>query len=205
MRVLALDSSARRRLVVAVAGEGGVLLDGRTAGDAALDTSLPALLAELLRPSPDAVVAVTGPGTYTGVRAGMAAALGAAQALGVPLHGAGALQVVSFAAPDGVAEVLAIADAGRGGVHLARHRRDAGGWTPLEPPRRAAAATLRLPEGTVAVTLDDPPPIEGAVRGDPLRALAAAAWRALSTPPLASSGLRAEYADAGGSEPILRV
>jgi tRNA A37 threonylcarbamoyladenosine modification protein TsaB len=135
----------------------------------------------------------------------MAAALGVAQALALPLHGTGALQVVAFAAPEGVDEVLAVADAGRGGVHLARHRREGAGWSPLEPPRRAAAAALRLPEGTVAVTLDDPPPLDTAVRGDPLRALAAAAWQALSAPPLASSGLRAEYADAGGSEPILRV
>jgi tRNA threonylcarbamoyladenosine biosynthesis protein TsaB len=205
MRVLAVDSSARRRLVVVVAGAGGALVEGRVAVDVPLDTALPALLGELLRPAPDAVVAVTGPGSYTGVRAGMAAALGVAQSLGLPLHGTGALQVVAFAAPDGVDEVLAVADAGRGGVHLARHRRERGGWQPLEPARRAAASTLRLAEGTSAVTLDDPSPLDAAVGGDPLRALAAAAWHALSAPPLASSGLRAEYADAGGSEPILRV
>jgi tRNA threonylcarbamoyladenosine biosynthesis protein TsaB len=205
MRVLAVDSSARRRLVVAVAGEGGALVDGRVVSEAALDTALPELLRELLRPAPDAVVAVTGPGSYTGVRAGMAAALGVAQALAVPLHGAGALQVVAFAAPEAVDEVLAVAGAGRGGVHVARHRRDGGGWTPREPARRESLAGLRLPEGTVAVTLDDPPPIETAVRGDHLRALAAAAWAALAGPELASSGLRAEYADAGGTPPISRV
>jgi tRNA threonylcarbamoyl adenosine modification protein YeaZ len=199
VRVLAVDSSARRRLVVAVAGGDGDLLDGRVSVDAALDVALPTLLAGLLRPAPDAVVAVTGPGSYTGVRAGMAAALGVAQALRVPLHGVGALQVVSFAAPEGTGEVLAVADAGRGGVHLARHRREGRGWTPLEPPRRAGAADLTLPEGMVVVTLDDPPPLGGALRGDPLRALAAAAAQALGRPVLASSGLRAEYGDAGGS------
>jgi tRNA A37 threonylcarbamoyladenosine modification protein TsaB len=112
MRVLAVDSSARRRLVVAVAGAGGALVEGRVAVDVPLDTALPALLGELLRPAPDAVVAVTGPGSYTGVRAGMAAALGVAQSLALPLHGTGALQVVAFAAPEGVDEVLAVADAG---------------------------------------------------------------------------------------------
>jgi tRNA threonylcarbamoyl adenosine modification protein YeaZ len=199
--VLAVDSSARRRLVVAIVGEGGALLDGRVVTGAALDTALPALLRELLRPAPDAVVTVTGPGSYTGVRAGMAAALGVSQALGVPLHGAGALQVVAFAAPEGAVEVVAVADAGRGGLHLARHRRDGDGWVPLERPRRAAAAELRLPEGMVAVTLDDPPPLAGARCGDPLTALAAAAWQALATPPLASAGLRAEYVEAGGCQP----
>lgn len=205
MRVLAVDSSARRRLVVAVAGEGGTLVDGRLAEPAALDTALPELLRPLLRPAPDAVVAVTGPGTYTGVRAGMAAALGVAQALAVPLHGAGALQVVAFAAPEAVDEVLAVAGAGRGGVHVARHRREDGGWTPLERARRETLAGLLLPEGTVAVTLDDPPPLQAAVRGDPLRALAAAAWAALATPALPSSGLRADYADEGGTPPNSRV
>jgi tRNA threonylcarbamoyladenosine biosynthesis protein TsaB len=205
MRVLAVDTSARRRLVVAVAGEGGRLLAGRVVTGVALDTALPALLRELLRPAPDAVVAVTGPGSYTGVRAGMAASLGVAQALGVPLHGAGALQVVAFAAPEGAAEVVALADAGRGGVHLARHAREGDGWVPREPPRRAAVAELRLPGGTVVVTLDDPPPLAGALRGDPLAALAAAAWQALTTPRLASAGLRAEYVDAGGCKPVWQV
>lgn len=198
MRVLALDSSARGRLTVVAAGPGGTLLDGRTLSDTDLDTALPALLRELIHPRPDAVVAVVGPGSYTGLRAGMAAALGVAQALGLPLHGTGALQVAAHAAPAGVAEVVALAAAGRGGVLVARHRRDGDGWAPLEPVRREALTDLRLPEGMVAVTLDDPPPVPGAHRGDLAAALAGAAWQALGTPPLASSGLRAEYVDAGG-------
>jgi tRNA threonylcarbamoyladenosine biosynthesis protein TsaB len=203
--VLAVDTSARRRLVVAVAGEGGALLDGRVVTGAALDSALPALLREMLRPAPDAVVTVTGPGSYTGVRAGMAASLGVAQALGVPLYGAGALQVVAFATPEGAAEVIALADAGRGGVLLARHRREGEGWVPLERPWRGATAELRLPEGMVAVTLDDPPPLAGVHHGDPLAALGAAAWQALATPPLASSGLCADYVDAGGCKPVWQV
>jgi tRNA threonylcarbamoyl adenosine modification protein YeaZ len=202
--VLAVDSSARGRLVVVVADAGGALLDGRVAEGAALDTALPALLRELLRPAPDAVVAVTGPGSYTGLRAGMAAALGVAQALALPLHGVGALQVVAFAAPPGTDEVVAVAAAGRGGVHLARHRREGAGWVPLEAVWRGAIADVRLPAGTVGVTLDDPPPL-GAVSGDPLRALAAAAAQALGTPPLPSAGLRAEYVEAGGRAEVRQV
>jgi tRNA threonylcarbamoyl adenosine modification protein YeaZ len=174
------------------------------AAGAALDTALPELLRELLHPAPQAVVAVTGPGSYTGLRAGMAAALGVAQALALPLHGVGALQVVAFAAPDGATEVTAVADAGRGGVHLARHRRSERGWVALEAPRRCETAGLQLDGGTVAVTLDDPPPL-GAVRGDPLAALAAAAWQALGTTPLSAAGLRIDYVAGEGREPVRQV
>jgi tRNA threonylcarbamoyl adenosine modification protein YeaZ len=194
VRVLALDTSARRRVVAAVA-EGGELLAGELVTGSDLDAALPRLLRRLLRPAPQAVIVVTGPGSYTGLRAGMAAALGVAQALALPLHGVGALQVVAHAAPAGAEEVTAVAAAGRGILHLARHRRAGGGWVPAEPPRRCEAASLRLPEGTVALTLDDPAPA-GAVTGDPVAALAAAAWQALGTAPLSPVGLRADYVDA---------
>ncbi len=197
MRVLAVDSSARGRLTVVAAGPGGTLLDGRTVTGADLDTALPALLGELLRPAPDAVVTVIGPGSYTGLRAGMAAALGVAQALGLPLHGTGALQVAAFAAPAGVVEVVALADAGRGGVHLARHRRTARAGCRSSPPGAPAStgSTSRRGRSPSPSTIRrrSPPPT-----GDPAAALAGAAWQALAAPPLASSGLRAEYVDAGG-------
>jgi hypothetical protein len=43
------------------------------------------------------------------------------------------------------------------------------------------------------------------VSGDPLRTLAAAAVQALATPPLPSTGLRAEYVEAGGRPEVRQV
>ncbi len=62
------------------------------------------------------VIAVRGPGSYMGVRGGLAAALGAAQALGCPLGLVGALEVVAAGCDPGDVAVLALADAGRGGT-----------------------------------------------------------------------------------------
>jgi hypothetical protein len=61
------------------------------------------------------VVAVSGPGSYIGVRGGLAAALGAAQSLACPLSLVGALEVIAAQADPGGEGVLALADAGRGG------------------------------------------------------------------------------------------
>ena len=63
--------------------------------DAPVAASLPRLLGRMLAAVDTAVVVVTGPGTYTGVRAGMAAALGVAHARNLPLHGVGSLEVVA--------------------------------------------------------------------------------------------------------------
>ena len=61
-------------------------------------------LAELGVSGLEAVVVVTGPGSYTGLRAGMAAGLGLAHALGIPLHGVSSLEVAARSAPDGESE-----------------------------------------------------------------------------------------------------
>jgi tRNA threonylcarbamoyladenosine biosynthesis protein TsaB len=64
----------------------------------------------------DAVGVVRGPGSFTGVRAGLAAAKGLCEATGLPLAAVSRLEVLSQAAfqPDG----LAALDAGRGEVYV---------------------------------------------------------------------------------------
>ena len=95
MSVLAIDTSSRSRVVCLVASAAGELLDGEVIRDEPVAASLPRVLGRMLARVDTAVVVVTGPGTYTGVRAGMAAALGIAQARELPLHGVGSLEVLA--------------------------------------------------------------------------------------------------------------
>jgi tRNA threonylcarbamoyladenosine biosynthesis protein TsaB len=70
-----------------------------------------------------------GPGTFTGLRVGIATARGLAQSLGVELVGVGSLRVLAH--PSGARSVLAMIDARRGEAFVAAYR----GQRELAPPR----------------------------------------------------------------------
>jgi tRNA threonylcarbamoyl adenosine modification protein YeaZ len=89
-------------------------------------------------PELDAIVAGTGPGTFTGLRIGLASARALGFALGVPVHGVGTLD--ALLAGDGVD--VACIDARRGEVFC----RGAGIETCALTPEELAA---RLPEGAL--------------------------------------------------------
>ncbi|MBU2487892.1 MAG: tRNA (adenosine(37)-N6)-threonylcarbamoyltransferase complex dimerization subunit type 1 TsaB [Proteobacteria bacterium] len=66
-------------------------------------------------------VAVTlGPGSFTGIRIGLAVANGLAMALDIPMAGVGTLEVLARQASDGSLPVWAALDARRGEVYVAR-------------------------------------------------------------------------------------
>jgi tRNA threonylcarbamoyl adenosine modification protein YeaZ len=185
--VLAIDTASRSRVVVVLAtGEGeqiqGVVLQGQAVG-----TLLAQAMTPMLPKVKSAVVVVAGPGTYTGVRAGMAAALGVAQALGLPLHGVGSLEVTASAPqPELRGDSWVVADAGRGALYVAR-RSDAGN------PLRVMAAAFEA--GGQPVSSTESLAIDGLVAVDPVRALAAVVALAVSRPPLDPAGLTALYVD----------
>ena len=193
MSVLAIDTATRHRLVVIRAGRGGELLAARTGDGTAALPWLDRALGELGVAGLEAVVVVTGPGSYTGLRAGMAAGLGLAHALGLPLHGVSSLEVTARGAPEGEAETLALVEAGRGGAYAGRFCRREGSLEMIGEPRRVSLVEVAAGEPR-PVTLD-PLDLPGVRRGDPVRALAAAIPTALGRPPLALAGLAARYLD----------
>jgi tRNA threonylcarbamoyl adenosine modification protein YeaZ len=184
--VLAIDTSSRSRVVCVLASPEGELLDAEVIHGEPVSSALPRVLGRLLSHADGAVVVVTGPGTYTGVRAGMAAALGIAHARGLPLHGVGSLEVIAGADPRVASGDWVASDAGRGALYVAR----AGA---AEHPVRIALTTFDA--AGARVFSSDAIDTTGFIEVDPARALARAVKLALSRPALDPSGLTAVYVD----------
>lgn len=94
-----------------------------------------------------------GPGAYGGIRAGMAAAIGIALALGLPAVGVGRLEIEAYAHAASRDPIVPIHDAGRGQWALAIYQGPFDRWTEIlaptlySPDDLLAAARLRAPDG----------------------------------------------------------
>ena len=194
MSVLAIDTSSRQRVVVVLATRDGAPERSVVRTGAAVGAALPTALAGLLDGAVvGAVVVAVGPGSYTGLRAGMASALGVAQGRGVELHGVGSLEVVAAGWPSGeVDEGIVATDASRGFAYAARYHRRGEQWS-SEQPRRVAMDSAELRDCVVASS--DDLPVSQLVRIEPALALAAVVPRALASPPLRQRGLAAVYVE----------
>jgi tRNA threonylcarbamoyl adenosine modification protein YeaZ len=96
-----------------------------------------------------------GPGSYTGVRIGIAAALGMGRSLGIPVTGSGTLEAIAYGALAPGATAWVVLPATRGRVHAARAtRREAAVEITLGPSVMAREA---LPDDAAALIDDHPP------------------------------------------------
>lgn len=137
---LALETSRRETSLALAAGERVLLDEGKAAHASDLLPRLEALLAQAghardSRPLPLRTLFVgLGPGSYTGLRVGIATAHGLARATGAALYGVSSFEALAFAelAPGEGGAVLADARAGR--AYFARFRRAEQDLVVLERP-----------------------------------------------------------------------
>ena len=140
-----------------------------------------------------AAVAVSqGPGSFTGLRAGIATAKGLAFSLGVPLFGIPTLEALAANAPPGAGPVCAVLNARRGEVFRALFRRGPTGPQRLGPDRLVPLQSFadELPDDCLvlgelpasfcemlppAVVYGSPPPISAHPRAAVIAALGSAA------------------------------
>ena len=156
MRILAIDTTLEACSAAVVDGD-RVLASRSEPMQRGHQERLGPLVAQTMRAAGIAfadlerIGVTTGPGSFTGLRVGLAFAKGLALALGLPCVGVGALEALAASAPGG-GDVAAVADARRGQIYLQLFRagRPMGGPEVME----AAAAALRLREfARGAVTL----------------------------------------------------
>jgi tRNA threonylcarbamoyladenosine biosynthesis protein TsaB len=88
------------------------------------------------------VAVALGPGSFTGLRVGLAAAKGLALATGLTLLGVPTLDAVAYPHQAQPAPVIAVLQAGRGRVYWAPYAHGPGGWAAQEPARLSSIAEL---------------------------------------------------------------
>jgi len=162
-------STTPRILAVDVSGPGGgaaLLRPGaldwaRLPDGEARAKSLTKLLAGLLERAGlaprelDAVACGVGPGSFTGIRIGVATAGAFAYAAGLPAIGVGSLDGIVENAPADADDVLVALDARRGRLFAARFRRRGGAWEGAGPYENAPPAELASALPASAFVLGD--------------------------------------------------
>ena len=89
-----------------------------------------------------AVFVCIGPGSYTGLRVGIASAKGLAFALGMPIVGVGRLEADAYQHSDFAGPICAVHRAGRGELAWAVYRNAPTGWREVLAPRLTTPEAL---------------------------------------------------------------
>lgn len=127
MITLALSTSSPALSIALVDGPAVLARHHALIGRGHAEQLVPRVAVLLAGRQPQRILVDVGPGSYTGIRIGIAAARALGLAWAVPVHGVSALSLVAaqaFAADAGLDAVWALIDAGRGQVAGARMGRD---------------------------------------------------------------------------------
>lgn len=133
MRILALETTEMVGGVAALDGRkllAELALDPRNRSAQSLAPGIKSLLGQVdWRPEDVQLVAVTvGPGSFTGLRVGVATAKTFAYAVGAEVLGVDTLETIAAGVPHDISAVSVAVDAQRGGVVAGSFVRDADGW-----------------------------------------------------------------------------
>jgi tRNA threonylcarbamoyladenosine biosynthesis protein TsaB len=208
MNVLAIDTASPDASVALVSGS-EVFVEALPSERRASEELLPALrrvleAAGVAIADCDRIAVCAGPGSFTGVRVGLATAWGLSRAAGIPLETVSTLEAIAETARGESPRVLAVLDAGRGevvcrefalGIESSRRRAAPVGESVRVAPERArglapTAAVAAVPEDL----LGDRP---SAPRRRPAAALALAV---AASPGDAASSLEAIYSRPSAAE-----
>jgi tRNA threonylcarbamoyladenosine biosynthesis protein TsaB len=110
----------------------------------------------------DAFVVVSGPGSFTGLRVGLAAIKALAEILQKPIVPVSLLEAVAIASGS-QGQVLAVLDAGRGEVYVGEYEVEDGGARLVQEQLLTRDEFVSAAEGRVAVTPDEI--LAGSLRG----------------------------------------
>ena len=190
MLLLAADTSGKHgSIAIARCGPDGacnvievVPLEGGTFS-AQLVPQIAALLAkhDLSRQDIDGFVVVSGPGSFTGLRIGLAAIKALAEALAKPIASVSLLEAIAVSGHSR-GKVVAVLDAGRGDVYAGEYEVNDSGASLVREVVLARPELMGSASGWTVVTAD--PSLASAAR---------------------DSGLRSEQIDLPGSDAILRL
>jgi tRNA threonylcarbamoyladenosine biosynthesis protein TsaB len=146
--LLALDTSTKQAGIALYDGARGLIAEYNWHSANRHTEELMPAVAQMLaqaRAVPGDLIAIAvalGPGSFTGLRVGLAAAKGLALAHGRPLLGISTLDAVAYPHQSQPAPVIAVIQAGRGRVFWAPYGHGPGGWGAQEAPALSTLPAL---------------------------------------------------------------
>lgn len=127
MSLLVIDTATEAHSVALLDGGAVLAFHHEILSRGHAEALMPAVAAVMGDRVPDAILVDIGPGSFTGLRIGIAAARALALAWGVPVQGYHSLSLIAapvFAATPGLARLQIVAEAGRGQLYVATLARD---------------------------------------------------------------------------------